>query len=263
MPLSNYIDPSGQARTDMPEPDPEDPDYTQQKSDQLYFQSFGPGKFDPNKYGGLTFSPQGRPLPSDSNQSDPQVRANQATGQGMSGGTGGGQGQIRSLQQLAAVAKALGGVPEELKSRILSHLLGLPYKGPREQALENALLEARAKYQMAAPDRQLKQAQLQQGQDFRQKMQQMLLKLRQEGHTGAEANRQAILALHKDTAKNTIANSIANLTRAMEATVDPNQKTELGKMLVKQHQLYDKFMGLEPDDKTQGAQGNEPSGAAQ
>ena len=263
MPLSDYIDQSGQARTDMPEPDPEDPDYVQQKSDQLYFQSFGPGRFSSNQTGGLTFSPQARPLPSGSNQSDPQVQANQAISQGMSGGTGGGRNQIRSLQQLAAVAKALSGVPEELRSRILSHLLGLPYKGPREKALENSLIEAQAKYQMAAPDRQLKQAQLQQGQDFRQKMQQMLLKLRQEGHTGAEANRQATLSLHKDMAKNTIANSIANLTRAMEATVDPNTKTEIGKMLVKQHQLYDKFMGLEPEDKTQGAQGNEPSGAAQ
>jgi len=241
------------------EPDPSD---TAAESDKLYFQSFGPGKFDPNQYGGLTFSPETRPLPSSSNQDSAPVQANRAISGGMSGG---GQSQIRNLQQLSAVAKALSGVPEELKSRILSHLLGLPYKGPREQALENALLEARAKYQMAAPDRQLKQVQLQQGQDFRQKMQQMLLKLRQEGHTGAEANRQATLALHKDMAKNTIANSIANLTRAMEATVDPNTKTEIGKMLVKQHQLYDKFMGLEPDDKTQpqGGPASDASGANQ
>jgi len=244
----------------------QDPSDTAAESDKLYFQSFGPGKFDPNQYGGLTFSPDTRPLPSSSNQDSPQVQANQAMSGGMSGGTSGrGHSQIKSLQQLSAVAKALSGVPEELKSRILSHLLGLPYKGPREKALENSLIEAQAKYQMAAPDRQLKQAQLQQGQDFRQKMQQMLLKLRQEGHTGAEANRQATLALHKDMAKNTIANSIANLTRAMEATVDPNTKTEIGKMLVKQHQLYDKFMGLEPDDKTQpqGGPASDASGANQ
>ena len=238
----------------------QDPSDTAAESDKLYFQSFGPGKFDPNQYGGLTFSPETRPLPSSSNQDSAPVQANQAISGGMSGG---GQSQIRSLQQLSAVAKALSGVPEELKSRILSHLLGLPYKGPRQQALENAITEAQAKYQIAAPERQLRLQQAQQTQDFRQKMQQMLLKLRQEGHTGAEANRQATLALHKDMAKNTIANSIANLTRAMEATVDPNTKTEIGKMLVKQHQLYDKFMGLEPEDKTQGAQGNELSGAAQ
>lgn len=246
----------------------------QDKSDQLFDASFGAGKFFPNAAGQRTFISQAD-LDQPSSQSTGQFqqsadekfqRLSQLISDSESHAKPTGRNQIRNLAQLGAVAKALSGVPEELKQMILSHLLGLPYQGGKELALKNALRQLMIKRELESPDRELKQKAQQEGLDLRREgmdlrreglesrqdqrqqslqLQKAMMLMRREGRQSSEANRRSVLDLHKDMAKNTITNSIANLTRAMEATMDPKQKIELGKLLQQQHQLYQKFSGMD------------------
>jgi hypothetical protein len=230
---------------------------------------FGPGKFVPNQFGSRTFIPQDQLLRMAAEQNRRKFE-----GRGEGGGEGEGAAQlpptpqatrpsqITSLQQLGAVAKALTGVPDEIKTKIISYLLGLPYEDKRTEAMRAAIQQAQLKRQMEAPERQLKQQQAQESLELRRQsqqnleqqrqqqnlMQKALMQFRREGRSAQQENRNQAIKLHREMAKNTITNSIANLTRAMEATLDPQQKIQLGKLLQQQHKLYQKFNDLDEGD---------------
>lgn len=177
---------------------------------------------------------------------------------------GSGQSQIRNLQQLGMVAKSLSGLPPEIKNKILSHLLGLTYRDPHSAQYQQQTNQTLLRQMLAQPAQQQRLANQREGLNLRREglqgreedrlrgrnLQKQMLDFRKE-------NQKSMLQLHKDQARNTITNSIANLTRAMEATSDPKMQLEIGKLLQKQHQLYQKFEGLDESEANNAAQSGE------
>ena len=69
------------------------------------------------------------------------------------GGMGGG-GRIQNLGQLAQAMKLLAGVPDELKTRLLSEWTGIPMTSQRQQALNQALTVAKQREEAMKPIRE-------------------------------------------------------------------------------------------------------------
>ena len=241
----------------------------QDKADRSFFASFGSGSFSPNQYGGLTFTPSKggggdgsggggasdvtSPASIDPNTMLPRMMANPT-----------GRQQIRNLQQLARAAKALKNVPEAMKQRILSHLLGVGYQDPQQASMQRALATAGYRSALGAPDRAARLQALRQGLQLRQqsefsreqdrdrarRMQAAGLELRSQGQA---ENRKDHLA----RARASIDNRISSMTRALGAIPDQNSDAaiQLNKRLIQLHKQaseFDKLMGAGKSDSDSG-----------
>jgi hypothetical protein len=245
----------------------------QDKADRSYFASFGSGSFSPNQYGGLTFSPSKgsngggggggdatSPSSIDPNTMLPKMMANPT-----------GRQQIRNLQQLARAAKALKNVPEAMKQRILSHLLGIGYQDPQQASMQRALATAGYRSALGAPDRAARLQALRQGLQLRQQSE-----LSREGDrdrarrmqaAGLELRAQGQAENRKDhlmRARASIDNRISSMTRALGAIPDQNSDAaiQLNKRLLQLHKQageFDKLMGAGKSDNGNGSDDSEGS----
>lgn len=248
--------------------------------------SFGPGKFVNNPYGSRTFIPQ-RKVEQQSEFSrgirDNRMRqgeaepdpASQQIQQLLTKPAGvAGRPQIRDLRQLGAVAKALSGVPEEIKKKIFSHLLGIPYEDQRTQTMRDSLGKMLLQRKLSQGDRQATQQgvmqrhqeNLQQRQQTQANLQEQrkgqkmnaaeILNLRKQQMKATGDSRKANLALRRDLAKKSIMDSINRLGDKM-AFASPEQQVKMGKQLEQLEKLYNKFEGLEPTEEAKTVEGNE------
>ena len=241
----------------------------QEKSDRLYTESFGAGKFVPNEYGSQTFVPDpqkmaaatgARPTPSpftspaaiDPNSMLP-MRSSQMSLPPQ---------QIRRLSQLAGVAKRIRGLPPEWQKRIMAHLFGQAYQDPQQSAMQRALAIAQFRNQLGAGDRADKAQRAQQGLDLRAKRIQDLEKDSALKNKRAKAtldfrreNAKSMRELHHMNALNTINGSIARLTKASESA-DEQTKQKMLDHVAKLHKLAEKYekMFLPEEDETTGGE---------
>lgn len=190
---------------------------------------------------------------------------------GQAGGGGGGSPKIQNLMQLGAIAKNLAGVPPEIRNRILSQLLGMPYKSPEEKTMDIA----KAHYALGAQDRATQQARLIESLKNREQIGQMRLMAQKASQQEADKFRAASLQRQNDLAASNLASSIGKITNDMKL-LQPGSKEymDLAKMLNTQHQLYKKYadMGLssgqgpqelqdQQDQQGQQGQGEESNGS--
>jgi len=169
------------------------------------------------------------------------------------GSSGGGSPRIQNLLQLGAIAKNLAGVPPEIRNRILSQLLGIPYKSPEEKTMDIA----KAHYALGAQDRATQQARLMESLKNREQIGQMRLAAQKASQQEADKYRAASLQRQNDLAASNLASSIGKITNDMKL-LQPGSKEymDLARMLNTQHQLYKKYadMGLSSGQGSQELQ---------
>lgn len=255
----------------------------QEKSDRLYRESFGAGKFVPNQYGSMTFVPDARkmaasagarPTPSpftspaaiDPNSMQLMRRPQMSLP----------PQQIRRLSQLAGVAKRIKGLPPEWQKRIIAHLFGQAYQDPQQSAMQRALAIAQFRNQLGAGDRAERAQRAQQALELRAQRIKDLQKDSTIRNKRAKAvldfrreNAKSMRELHHMNALNTINRSIANLTKASELA-DESTKQKMLDHVAKLHKIAEKYekMFLPEEDETNsgesegGSSGSNQSGSS-
>ncbi len=167
-----------------------------------------------------------------------------------------GRAQIRNLKQLGAVAKKLQGVPDELKRRVLAHLLGIPYQDPKVAGLDNTIRNTLFKHELTRPEREDKLATAHQAETRRQAslmareaQQRAAMAMRKRQQLSTEKYRSEGLKNHMQTHKDSLARTIAAVTRQEETTLDPTNKAELSKTLLNLHKRYKAISDFESKDQ--------------
>lgn len=174
--------------------------------------------------------------------------------------------QITNLQQLAQVAQNLKGVPEEIKNRVLSHLLGLPYKSQKEQAYENALRTIATKAELQKPQQEEKAALQKQMENRRQeslknreKIQEILAHLKTRQQKDLKQRRNEIATGHQNAAQHRLLQDMIKTADNINKTFDPNQRLELQKLHTAQLKEYKRLGGVDMEELNQPEEGSSGS----
>jgi hypothetical protein len=231
----------------------------QARSDELFKNSFGEGSFTPNEFGGMTFTPKAeaaKQAPTNPAAIDPNTM-------GLKAASPTGRQQIRNLQQLAAVAKRIKGLPQQWQNRILAHLFGVGYQDPQSQQLQRALTTAAYRNQLQEPYKQAAAQRGEAGLKLRQQSNEARLQDMQDKQQRAKAtldfrrqNAKSMRELHHMTAYNALNNSIARNTKAAESAPDEVTRQNILAHIAKQHKLAEKYekMFLPEEDENGGGE---------